>query len=253
MTLPQQLANRLAHVKRVAAITGAGISVESGIQAYRGVGGLYEDPEEGDRTVEALSGRTLVRDPDRTWRVVSDLIARSSTARPNAAHVALADIERRANRFVLLTQNVDGLHRAAGSENIIDIHGDLSHTTCMSCHLHAEMPQSARKGKLNRAPRCSLCRGVLRPDVVLFEEMLPPTKLSRIERELVGRTWDLMLVVGTSALFPYISTPVFVAASKGTLTVEINPDRSSITRIVDFHLAGSAGVILPEIARLIGA
>ena len=115
--LPEKLRLALEKVRSVGAITGAGVSAESGIPTYRGKGGIYDDPSEGDRTVEALSGRTMAADPDRTWRTIGELISKSSRARPTAAHRALVDIEEKVERFVLLTQNVDGLHQLAGSRN----------------------------------------------------------------------------------------------------------------------------------------
>ncbi len=242
MSLPDGLASALERVRSVGVITGAGISTESGIQAYRGVGGVYDDPDAGDRLVDALTGGTLRTDPDRTWRAVADLARRAEGAAPNAAHHAIARLEDGVERFVLLTQNVDGLHRAAGSRNIIDIHGDLSRTQCMRCFAFSDPPDwHAIEG----APRCD-CGGTLRPDVVLFEEMLPQRKLLAIQDELIDHAPDLILVVGTTALFEYIAMPVY-AAGVGTLTVEVNPEPSAVTRAVDFYLPARAGTAVPQI------
>ena len=167
MVLPPALQHRLRGVRSIGVITGAGVSRESGIRTYRGQGGIYDDPEEGDRTVEALSGPTLASDPDRTWRVVAELARQAARAEPNAAHHALVDIERRVERFVLLTQNVDGLHQLAGSRNVIDIHGDIFSTRCMTCRRLDRLDRDALQ-QIDRTPRCSACRGPLRPNVVLF-------------------------------------------------------------------------------------
>jgi NAD-dependent deacetylase len=249
--LPERLLERLADVRSVGAITGAGVSAESGIPTYRGRGGIYDDPEEGDRTVEALSGHTLRSDPDRTWRAVAELARDAERARPGAAHRALAAIESRAERFVLLTQNVDGLHQLAGTRNVIDIHGHVFDTVCMGCRRSARISREELVG-IERSPRCEACGALVRPDVVLFGEMLPMDKIERILRELVGNPPDLLIVAGTTALFPYIQDPVRTAAGRGRVTVEVNPERTALSAIVDFVLTGPAGLYLPAIEAALG-
>jgi len=232
-------------------ITGAGISAESGIPTYRGVGGIYDDPEAGDRTVEALSGSTLHRDPDRTWRAVSALARASVAAEPNGGHRAIVQIEKAVDRFVLLTQNVDGLHRIAGSENVIDIHGDVLATRCVQCDATGRLtPEEVRK--IEGTPTCA-CGGNLRPDAVLFGEMLPKRKVFQMEQAFYREPPDLILVVGTSALFPYIADPVLVAARAGRLTVEVNPEATSLSNVVRFSLRGRAGDLVPRIADALHA
>jgi NAD-dependent deacetylase len=244
--LPEELLERLKTVRSVGVISGAGISRESGIQTYRGQGGLYDDPDEGDRTIEALSGPTLAADPDRTWRVVAELARQSQSAAPNPAHHALVRIEQRVEHFVLLTQNVDGLHRQAGSRNVIEIHGDVFATRCMSCGRSGRLDRESLSG-LDHTPRCPDCRGWLRPDAVLFGEMIPEERFRRLIAEFHSRSPDLVIVAGTSAPFPYITEPVRVARQRGRLTVEINPEETVLSRIVDHVLRGPAGEMLPLI------
>jgi NAD-dependent deacetylase len=251
LTLPAPLIERLGNIRSVGAITGAGISAESGIQTYRGKGGLYDDPEEGERTIEAVSGPTLRSDPDRTWRVVSRMIMQAGAARPNSGHRALAGIEKKVERFVLLTQNVDGLHQLAGSENVIDIHGNIFDTECMSCGEKGKLDRDITE-PMERAPRCDRCNGIIRPDVVLFEEMLPMDKVARIQMEFGAKPPDLVLAIGTTALFPYITEPVIIAGHAGRLTVEINPEATMLSGHVDFSLRGPAGGYLPLIEQEIG-
>lgn len=258
--LPEALAKALREVRSVGVITGAGISAESGIPTYRGKGGIYDDPEEGDRTVKALSAHTLESDPDSTWRALFQIAGAAANARPNAGHIAITEIERKASRFVLLTQNVDGLHRLAGTENIIDIHGDAFHVVCMACGERNQF-NDPRSGSVSaqrlsidgrmttgRAPRCP-CGGVYRPEVVLFGEMLPEKKLGRLYAELMDNPPDLVISVGTSAMFPYIVQPVLVAAAAGKLTIEVNPEPTDISDFVAFHLKAKAGDALPAIAE----
>lgn len=223
--LPAELVGRLKNVRSVGVISGAGISRESGIRTYRGQGGLYDDPDEGDRTIEALSGPTLAVDPDRTWRVVAELARQSLAAVPNPAHHALARIEQRVEHFVLLTQNVDGLHRLAGSRNVIEIHGDVFATRCLSCRRSGRLERESLAG-LVRTPRCPDCDGLLRPDAVLFGEMIPEERYGRLVAEFHTRSPDLLIVAGTSAPFPYITEPVRVANQRGRLTIEVNPEET---------------------------
>ncbi len=244
--LPSPLIEGLSKVRTVGAITGAGVSAESGIQTYRGQGGLYDDPEEGDRTVESLSGSTLRADPGRTWRAVAGLARMAQDAVPNPAHRALANLEDRLDHFVLLTQNVDGLHKMAGSRNIIDIHGDVFATRCMSCGDEGRLDRETLQ-QLNDAPSCDRCYGVLRPDAVLFGESLPHEKLTRIYEEFHAHPPDLILVIGTSAMFPYISSPIHSARRQGRITVEVNPEPTVLTDKVDYSLRGPAGLILPAL------
>jgi NAD-dependent deacetylase len=244
--LPPDLDEALRAVRSVGVITGAGISAESGIPTYRGVGGIYDDPEEGDRTVEALSGPTLRADPDRTWRAVAALARVSIDARPNAAHEALARIEGTVDRCVILTQNVDGLHHEAGNQDIIDIHGNVLATRCTVCDGRGQLTRTALAA-LDATPRCD-CGGGLRPDAVLFEEMLDPMKVMRLQDAFYRNPPDLTLVIGTTAIFPYIADPVYAAARSGRLTVEVNPEPTPLSDIVDWSLRGPAGSYVPLIA-----
>ena len=250
--LPPQLVAALEGVRSVGAITGAGISAESGVPTYRGVGGIYDDPEEGQRTVEALSGPTLLGDPDRTWRAVAALARYTIDAQPNAAHHAIARMEQALGEVVVLTQNVDGLHRQAGSRNVIDIHGDVLATRCVSCDVRTRLTR-AELAALDATPPCPECDSHLRPDAVLFEEMLDPRKVLRLEDAFYRDPPDLVLVVGTSAMFPYIAEPVYVAARGGRITVEVNPEPTPLTDVVSVSLRGSAGHYVPLIAAALGA
>jgi NAD-dependent deacetylase len=250
--LPVALKQALRQVRTAGVITGAGISAESGIPTYRGTGGVYEDPAEGRRTVEALSGRTLARDPDRTWRAVVALARHAVDARPNAAHLALVRMETLLERFTILTQNVDGLHRQAGSRNVIDIHGDVLATRCLDCPAHGRLTREAVV-LLAAAPRCAACGGRLRPDAVLFEETLPPAKVMRLQEAFYVHPPDLVLAIGTSAVFPYIAGPVLDAARDGRLTVEVNPEPTALSPVVSYSLRGPAGRWVPLISEALAA
>lgn len=249
-SLSQSALDALRRARSVAVVTGAGISAESGIPTYRGAGGLYDDPVEGDRTMEALSAPTIATDPDRTWRAVARLAKDAVDAKPNAGHEALARIEGAVDQFVLLTQNVDGLHRTAGSKNVIEIHGNIRETVCMRCRDHRSF-EVDRYRNLETAPRCAVdgCDGTLRPAVVLFGELLDPEAGARMQRELFYAKPDVVLAVGTSAMFPYIVEPVYRARQDGRPTFEINPEPTDVSELFDHCLRGRASEVLPQIAE----
>ena len=179
-------------------------------------------------------------------QVVAELARQSLDAAPNPAHHALVRIEQRVEHFVLLTQNVDGLHRLAGSRNLIEIHGDVFATRCTSCGRTGRLDGPTLVGLVS-APRCSHCNGLLRPDAVLFGEMIPQERYGRLVAEFHTRSPDLLIVAGTSAPFPYIAEPVRVARQRGRLTLEINTEKTVLSRTVDYALRGPAGEVLPLI------
>lgn len=230
-------------------ITGAGISAASGIPTYRGVGGLYGDKptEEGIAIEEALSGPMFRRRPELTWKYIHQIEQASRGARFNAAHAALVTLERRMERAWVLTQNVDGFHRAAGSGKVIDIHGDIHRLICTGCRREERVESYAH---LEALPRCAGCGAVIRPDVVLFGEMLPLEKVETLRRELaVG--FDVVVSIGTSSLFPYIVQPVIDAARAGQATIEINPQETDVSGWVEIRLAMPAVEALKGIVERI--
>jgi NAD-dependent deacetylase len=215
-------------------ITGAGISADSGLPTYRGIGGLYEDAEtpEGIPIEEALSGEMMRRHPALTWKYIHQIEASARGASFNRAHAILAEAERRFERAWVLTQNVDGLHRKAGSKNVIDIHGDVHHLLCTECAHRATVEDYSNLAPL---PLCPDCGAPLRPDVVLFGELLPLKKVETLERELL-RGFDLVFSIGTTSVFPYIARPVVEARMRRKATVEINPGETLISGEVDVKL-----------------
>jgi NAD-dependent deacetylase len=215
-------------------ITGAGISADSGLPTYRGVGGLYEGAPtaEGVPIEVALSGPTFRRDPALTWRCIRQIEEACRGAEPNAAHRAIAALQRRLSRAVVLTQNVDGLHARAGSTDLIAIHGTLHDLRCTRC---AWAETVADYAHLPPLPSCPRCGAVVRPEVVLFEEMLPPAAVARLEREL-ERGFDLVLSIGTTSAFPYIAAPVALARQRGGVAFEINPGTTEVSHLVHHRI-----------------
>src|SRR4051812_36938354 len=226
-------------------ITGAGISADSGLPTYRGIGGLYEDAttDEGLPIEDALSGEMLRERPEVCWKYIHQIERACRGASWNRAHEVLALLEERYDRAWVLTQNVDGLHRRAGSNNVIEIHGDVYKLACTGCSLRESVQDYAG---LAMPPRCRECSAILRPEVVLFGEMLPRTAVATLEREL-RRGFDLVVSIGTTSAFPYIAAPVALARRAGRDTVEINPGTTGVSHVVTHRMQNRAAVALDAI------
>ncbi len=226
-------------------ITGAGISADSGLPTYRGIGGLYDVDltEDGLAIEDILSGPMIRQDPELTWKYLIQIARAARGSRYNRGHEVIAEMEQHFERVWTLTQNVDGFHRAAGSRNLIEIHGDLHDIYCTACGYRRHVDDY---DALALPPRCPECRGILRPDVVLFGEFLPPDKVQTLFAEC-RRGFDAVFSVGTSSVFPYIVEPVRQAQLRGRPTIEINPGESAISRLVDVKLTLRAAVALDAI------
>lgn len=246
----EQAASILRPARRVLVITGAGISADSGLPTYRGVGGLYEDnaTEDAIPIEEALSGPMFQRDPALTWKYISQIEAACRGAGPNAGHRALARLAQRFDELTVITQNVDGFHRQAGSPSVIEMHGNIQNLYCTRCGRRETVEDFSHLVTL--PPGCAACHGVMRPNVVLFGEMLPSRAVLEYERAVSGRL-DAVVSVGTTAVFPYIAGPVFDAARAGVPTIEINPGESEVSRLVDVHLRERSAEALPELLELL--
>ncbi|MDR2166190.1 MAG: NAD-dependent deacylase [Zoogloeaceae bacterium] len=241
----REIAGLLRRSRRTLFITGAGISADSGLPTYRGIGGLYENREtdEGFAIEDALSGEMLRRRPEVTWKYIAQIERNCRNAGPNPAHAVIARLERELPCVMVLTQNIDGLHRAAGSRNLVEIHGDLHKLRCVACG-HREEIVSLEGRSL--PPVCPSCGGKVRPEVVLFGEMLPEDALGRFLEELsIG--FDLVFSIGTTSVFPYIAQPVVQAIQAGVPTVEINPGRTHLSEHVRYQLPVGAAAALNEI------
>ncbi len=236
----------LRRARSVLFITGAGLSADSNLPTYRGVGGLYNDDrtEDGVPIEVALSGHMLQHRADITWRHIRRIEEACRGATFNRGHEVIANLEKTLPRVWVLTQNIDGFHTLAGSRNIIDIHGDLRALACTACSFQTRVVEYS--GLAKPVPICPLCSGVIRPEVVLFGEMLPDAKVARLEREL-REGFDMVFSIGTSSLFPYIVEPVVRARFDGTPTVEINPGTTDISRMVGYKLNAGAAEALDAI------
>jgi NAD-dependent deacetylase len=211
----KKAAGLLAQDKHCVVLSGAGISAESGIPTFRSKGGLWE---KYDPTVYA-SIEVFRQDPSKYWEIRGEFIRDYDRFQPNAAHLALAELEKAGVVRQVITQNIDGLHRKADSRNVIEIHGSLREINCLQCgkqYLAPDVPDGS-------PPTCN-CGGVLKPNTVLFGESLPPRALESAAEE--ARTCRTMLVIGTSAVvYPAAALPS-LARQHGARIIEINIERA---------------------------
>ena len=246
-----EVARLLTESERVLFVTGAGISADSGLPTYRGIGGLYDraTTDEGYAIEDALSGAMLARHPAICWKYIAQIEAACRGATPNDAHHAIARLERLLPHVCVLTQNVDGLHRAAGSENLLEIHGNVGRLLCTGCDWRTEVESYA---DLAIPPSCPACAALVRPEVVLFGEMLPQDVTARLVDEL-RRGFDLVVSVGTTSAFPYIAEPMIRAARRGRPAIEINPGDTYVSEIATHRIRFGAADAFRAIDALLDA
>jgi NAD-dependent deacetylase len=235
--IPQTLVEALGRARKVAVLTGAGISSQSGVPTFRdaqtGLWARY-DPQ------DLATPEAFRRNPKLVWDWYAWRRERVAAARPNPGHFALARMQERQPGLVLITQNVDGLHARAGSADAIELHGNIARIVCSAgCGVVAEFDRDASP------PRCPNCAAWLRPDVVWFGEPLPAAALDRARA--AAAACEIFFSIGTSALvYPAADLPRLARAA-GALLVEINPDDTPLSALVDFALRGPAGVVLPAL------
>jgi len=240
-----QIVRLLKKSKSILFITGAGISADSGLPTYRGIGGLYNEKvtEEGIPIEMALAGETLEKQPEITWKYLSQIESNCRKAKYNRGHEVIAQMEKVFERVWVLTQNIDGFHHAAGSKNVIDIHGNMHRLLCAKCGWRKIIKDFS---EIEIPPICPNCKTIARPDVVFFGEMLPEDKLTMLYQQL-RRGFDIYFSIGTTSVFPYIQQPILYAKSSGRHSVEINPAQTEVSRIVDIKLNMRAAEALDKI------
>jgi NAD-dependent deacetylase len=237
----ERAASLLRGAARVAVLTGAGVSAESGVPTFRDADGLWE----GHRVEDVATPSAFRRDPVMVWRFYNARRAALRTVRPNPGHHALVRLEQRLGPdcFALITQNVDGLHRAAGSRRVLEVHGNLARVRCTGCHVVED-----RGGEdLGDLPRCPTCDALLRPDVVWFEEILPEDVFE--QAVAAAAACDCFLVVGTSAVVYPAAGLVDVARQAGGRVIEVNLRATAVSSRVDVGLYGPSGEILPQLVE----
>ncbi len=231
----KRLKDKLAGAKSLVILTGAGISAESGVPTFRGKDGLWKQYQAMDlATPEAFNSDSRLVWEFYNWR--RELLA---PLKPNAAHEALVEWERRIPRFTLITQNIDGLHQFAGSRNVLELHGNIWWVRCNGCGVRYE----DRTVPLPELPRCNACQGLLRPNVVWFGEILDSSILGSAFQAM--ETADVMMVIGTSGTVQPAASLGMAAKRAGAVVAEINLDPTPYTEAYDVSLTGKAGEIVP--------
>lgn len=240
MEFPIDLLSFLRKAKSIAALTGAGVSQESGLRTFRDAqSGLWAQYRPEDlATPEAFR-----RNPKLVWDWYAARRKMVAEVEPNAGHFALVEMERRFPDFVLITQNVDGLHQRAGSLKVVELHGNISRVKCFDCGLPAQSWDDTGSD----VPRCVSCGGLLRPDVVWFGEMLPHLALETAIEAV--RQCDAFFSIGTSGLVQPAASLAFAALNRGAVVVEVNLEPTPLTEKAAFFLQGKSGEILPELVE----
>lgn len=238
----EEVAKDILETDKQIILTGAGISVESGIPPFRGENGLWEkyNPQEYGHI------NSFKRNPAKVWKMLREMLETVLKAEPNSAHEALARLEEIGYLSSVITQNVDGLHQEAGNSDVIEFHGNNRFLVCMDCHNKRKIDEDFLKEIPEEgAPECE-CGGVLKPDAVFFGEPIPKNALHRSNSE--ARDSDLLISIGTSAIVEPAASIPRIAKRTGSKVIEINPERTPLTENTsDYLLRGKAGEILPKI------
>ena len=240
--ISDELRRRFVHARRVLLLTGAGVSAESGVPTFRGGGNTAV--WKGMPFDVISSAQMVQRDLPAVWEWFDYRRELLRSLQPNPAHRAIAKWQNRFEQFTLVTQNIDGLHQKAGSREVIELHGSIWRARCITCHTQFSISQDGER----RPDACFDCGNPLRPDVVLFGELLPPGAFE-LAAERAGEC-ELCFVVGTSAVvYPAAAIPE-IANAAGAYVCEVNPERTALSDSCDEVLTGKAGEILPMLELL---
>lgn len=240
--IPAEFLNYLKKATHIAVLTGAGISAESGLKTFRD-----SRPSTGSeaywakyRPEDLATPQAFARDPKLVWDWYSMRRKKVAEATPNSGHFALVEMEKRVPNFTLITQNVDGYHRQAGSQNVLELHGNIQKVKCYDgCGVVESWQEN------NAIPRCEKCGAYLRPDVVWFGESLPLDAITAAHKAALEA--QAFFSIGTSGMVEPAASLAHTARQNGAVVVEINLDPTPLTPHVDFALHGKSGEILPEL------
>ncbi len=247
----ETVAQHIREAERLLFITGAGMSADSGLPTYRGIGGLYNGKLTAhDMPIEvALSGDMMKNRPEITWQYLREIEQACRGASYNKGHEMIRNIQQLKPDSWVLTQNIDSFHEAAGSPNLIEIHGKLHDLYCVRCPYTTSVEDFS---VLELPPTCPKCGDLVRPKVVLFGEALPPDALNTLYQQL-AKGFDVVFSIGTTSVFPYIAAPVVMARQQGRPTVEINPSHTEVSKLVDYKFEAGAADVLTQLWQLLEA
>ncbi|RKX24829.1 MAG: NAD-dependent protein deacylase [Candidatus Zixiibacteriota bacterium] len=238
----EKLADIILRCKTGAVLTGAGISAESGVPTFRGDEGLWKK----FRPEQLASMDAFLSSPEVVWEWYNWRRELVSKVKPNPGHFALREIEELFDSFTLITQNVDNLHQVAGSSRVLELHGNIYRNKCVNCNT---MHDPELEIKPDDIPKCGKCGGQIRPDVVWFGEMLPAAVIDEAFEK--AEKADVFISVGTSALVQPAASLPLIAKQHGATLVEINPERTPLSDLADFHFPAKSGELLPELMTLL--
>jgi NAD-dependent deacetylase len=248
-------------------LTGAGISAESGIPTFRGPGGIWSDADDSTESgipdfrsptgiwarydpMEYASIEAFQRDPVKVWEIYAKRLQVLKEARPNAAHLALAALERAGYVEAVVTQNIDRLHELAGSRAVVEVHGSIRTASCLGCGTRVPLAEVARLVEAHGAPPCPGCKRILKPDVVMFGELMPEEEMERAFA--LARSARLLLVVGSSLeVYPVASLPEETLAAGGALAI-VNKGSTPYDGRAALRIDASAAQTLAAVARELG-
>ena len=240
MELPAEITNKIINAERIVFFTGAGISAESGIPVFRGKDGIWNKlkPE------ELANFNAFLRNPELVWEWYQHRKKVVSESEPNASHRAIVEMENYFPDVKVITQNIDNLHKRAGSKTVYELHGNIERNYCIKCKkvYYDNIPLK------DKIPVCE-CGGLIRPNVVWFGEYLPQDQFDA--SYLAAENADIFFIVGTSAIVFPAASLIYKAKDSGAALVEVNIERTEVSGIVDFSLFGKAGEVLPEVLNTI--
>lgn len=228
---------KLQQFEKLVVLTGAGISAESGVPTFRGKDGLWRHY----RAIDLATPEAFRNDPKLVWEFYNWRRELLSPLRPNAAHLALVNLENQVPDFVLITQNIDNLHQQAGNRNILELHGNIWRVRCTKCHRVTEN----HTVPLSQPPLCEACGFMLRPDVVWFGESLDQSILERAIDAI--EKCQMMFIIGTSAVVQPAASMGLHAKKRGAFVVEINLEATPYTGMYDLSIFGNSGDIVPAL------
>jgi len=238
LDIPSGLIKKLKSARAIVFFSGAGISAESGIPIFRGKDGIWNKL----RPEELANFNAFMRNPQLVWKWYNYRKSIVQESKPNPGHLAIVEMEKYFEKVIVITQNVDNLHRRAGSKTIYELHGNIERNFCAKCKKHYDGELDFEDG----IPKCT-CGGLIRPDVVWFGEFLPADQFQLSEK--AARNCDVFFIVGTSAVVYPAASLVQVAKSNGAYLVEVNIEETEASSIVDVSLFGESGKILPQIVE----
>ncbi|MCP4675498.1 MAG: NAD-dependent deacylase [Deltaproteobacteria bacterium] len=242
----EKAASLIRDARKTVVFTGAGVSAESGISTYRGEGGTWKryDPN------KYADINNFFQNPTYYWSFFRDVrYPMFADAKPNPAHFAIADLEKQGKLDVVVTQNIDGLHQAAGSTNVLEIHGNTRVINCLSCHADFGFQEIYQQVLEELPPTCKKCGGTLKPGVVFFGDQLPAGVMEQADKRVAD--CDLLLVIGsTLQIYPAASLPL-IAKRNSAKVIIVNVGETAMEEMADVRIDARAGEVLPQIVQLI--